>query len=228
VRSYHGAFAYLTCPIAIHFFKEDLRRARMLEGKLHELAVPHTSLAGCGQPKIALTSKSALAGENGDVLLEEFDLKKDNDLTGLADGWADSISELFGASPAFSQDLFKPRFAIVHDDVFNYLCEAALPTVTRNAVGDDGIAKDTALWTEEFLPCETILSSLLHIEGCRGRDGGKDESMVKKFLADRAPATLQLGGKASVGRGFLAVAFASGPDATVFSPPLSPLHHERP
>jgi len=212
VRTNQGTFAYLTSPVALAFFADDLRRTGADSARLGSLAPPKDKslLAGGGtRPQIAVTSNTALRNGVDPVLLEEFDLIVNNDWGTVADNWAKAIVDLWGNCPAFCKELFCPRFAIVCDDVFDFLCETALPVVTRNSVDASGIVKDKALWTEEIVSSEAIFSGLLHAEPSRSADVSQrlTAAEVMEFMTTKAPRELQLGGKASVGRGVLSLCF---------------------
>jgi CRISPR-associated protein Cmr4 len=58
-----------------------------------------------------------------------------------------------------------------------------------------------ALWTEESLPAETILMGLIQCDRVFGRNGVDvtPSGLLDQFAKE--PLTLQIGGKATVGRG---------------------------
>ena len=94
------------------------------------------------------------------------------------------------------------RLCIVHDDVFTYFARHATEVVTRVSIDPEtGTASRGQLWTEENLPGETVLVSLLHAvpHGAEARKWGA-EGILERMngLLDRP---VQLGGKATVGRG---------------------------
>ncbi len=60
------------------------------------------------------------------------------------------------------------------------------------------------LWTEEALPTESVLSGLVLATPVRKKDVKQDANDVLKELA-KLSGTMQLGGKATVGRGLCRV-----------------------
>jgi len=58
-----------------------------------------------------------------------------------------------------------------------------------------------ALWNEEALPAETILAGLVFCDRVYARDaeGNLEEALLNQFAMK--PLALQIGGKATVGRG---------------------------
>ena len=76
---------------------------------------------------------------------------------------------------------------------------AAKTSKTKRAVAKKTVAKG-ALWYEEALPSETILAGLaVASEVERDRTYGTDEMFDR--VRDTAQGIVQLGGKATVGRG---------------------------
>jgi CRISPR-associated protein Cmr4 len=118
-----------------------------------------------------------------------------------ADGWAKFLAAKIFPENETWQVYFKQRFCIVSDDVMNFLAETATEVIARNKLDDD--TKTTvkgALWYEESLPAETILSGLLlEVKG--------------DYLSDIvkiAKNPIQLGGSMTVGRGLCQMIIDSG------------------
>ena len=90
--------------------------------------------------------------------------------------------------------------AQVHDDVMTFLSEHATDVVARIAL-EEGIktVKDGALWYEESLPTESILVALVHAQKINplGLDVAQCLEQAKILVGE----SVQLGGKATVGRG---------------------------
>ena len=106
------------------------------------------------------------------------------------------------------QEQFRARFVILPDTAFDFLCETGTEVHTRVRIKDETkTVDDAALWTEESLPAETILAGILQCNRVFGRQG---EDITPTGLLDRFakdPLTLQLGGKATVGRGQMRCVF---------------------
>ncbi|HKI38723.1 MAG TPA: type III-B CRISPR module RAMP protein Cmr4, partial [Gemmataceae bacterium] len=134
------------------------------------------------------------------VYLEDLDFKAIDNVEHVAD-WAKKIAAwVFPNDPAW-QGEFKKRFAVLPDVVFDYLTETATEVVTRVRIDD--VTKTVAegqLWTEEALPAEAILAGLV---ACDRVYNGKGSITLQTLLDEYATnaLTLQIGGKASVGRG---------------------------
>jgi CRISPR-associated protein Cmr4 len=103
---------------------------------------------------------------------------------------------------------FAQRFCVVHDDVMAFLSLHATDVVTRVSLDPDSkTAKDGQLWTEESLPTESILVSVVIAQPNKGT--GSADELLKSLLPIVAGST-QFGGKFTVGRGRVALTLVEG------------------
>lgn len=194
VRSLLGTFAWVTSPYILGRLRRDAENA--------------TGAAALNTPTLAaenclVTSDCKLSHEqNGQrlVILEDLDLQVHGDANATA--WSDWLKQKIFPNDAAWQVAFAERFCVVHDDVFNYLAETATEVTARNRLNDDTktVIKG-ALWYEEALPAETILSGLLvtvKVKVNRLQD-------IFASVKDLTRKPLQLGGSATVGRGLCRV-----------------------
>ncbi|MCL6580816.1 MAG: hypothetical protein K6U08_04270, partial [Firmicutes bacterium] len=135
---------------------------------------------------------------------------------------------LFGRAERTSWlDFFRQRFAIVGSDLFTYLAETGTEVVARIRMDPKKHTVDSGgLWYEENLPAETVLSGLVLCE--RVYDSGRDvlsgsaegdanarehgerprvepADLVQTFCSGEL--RVQVGGKATVGRGLARLVF---------------------
>ena len=78
--------------------------------------------------------------------------------------------------------------------------------VTRTKINNEtGTVSDTALFTEEYLPAESILYSiaLFSPEFKKEKEGRLDQAAVAKFYNDHLPTIFQIGGNATIGKGIV-------------------------
>jgi CRISPR-associated protein Cmr4 len=191
VRSFRGTFAWATSPLCLQM----LRRTLSLAGLT---GVP-TAPASLDEGKAHHTTTSVLV-EGNSIYLEDLDFAAQKCDTATA--WSTLIAEnVFAGDPAW-QDQFKKRFVVLPDSAFDFLCETGTEVQTRVRIDDEmKVVATGALWTEESLPAETILMGLIQCDRVYGRNG---EDITPQGLLDRfatAAVTLQIGGKATVGRG---------------------------
>lgn len=215
VRSLQGTFAWVTCPLVLERFRRDCLELGVLlapAGKsgLETFSVPEYKALTC--------SGSVLSHENK-VILEELDLNAQKS-EGL-DKWAAFLSQaLFPGqdknasearkevSSTWQQQLHK-RLCVVSDDVFSFLVETATEVIARIRLQEDTktVAKG-GLWYEENLPAESVLSGVVAFMPNKGTT--VNEARAFEHLAHFNTRPVQLGGKATVGRGLCRVVFHQG------------------
>lgn len=193
VRSFRGTFAWATSRMALHLLRRDLALARFadLPAVPEAPAVTHAKavLAGC-----ALKTESVPAK----VYLEELDFTLTNDpAVGL---WAEKLAGWVFPGQADWQAAFTARFVVLPDEVFDFLTVTGTEVNTRVKI--DGVSKTVAdgqLWTEEALPAETILCGLVACDRVFGNPDIKPADLLTDYATGEKP--LQIGGKATVGKG---------------------------
>ena len=197
VRSYAGTFAWVTSPTALYRFRQTWRRTFPASEDLPDIPIPSK-----GDYKAVTTETSELLIDQKRVLLEDLDLLHDE--TQSAQAWADRLAPLWFDTNEL--DYFKPRIAIVADDVFSFLCETALPVTTRTSIDHEkGTVKKGQLWYEEFVPPETLFCGRVAFDTIRKSQ--KKAEDIQNWLTESAPLNLQLGGNATIGRGLVQLAF---------------------
>ena len=189
VRSFYGTFAWVSSPLALQRLLRD--------GQALGAPPPFDAVPGPPDPESALTAGSALC-DREQICLEDLNLAARQDRGALEIATAIG-SEIFGDRAA----TFIQRFAIVADEVFDFLSETATEVTTRIALGEDGTTsgKGGNLWYQEAVPAEALFY------GWAVETGHADAGPFWKEL--RAESILQVGGSASVGRGLCRLVVAS-------------------
>jgi len=201
VRSIYGTFAWVTCPLAL------ARYGRDAAGTAAKDQVPKKT--NIGQPdRVAVTTSSVLKSPTK-VVFEDLDFEVANDATDMATRWANHLGESLFAGAESSCESFKSRFCIVSDDVFTHLAENATDVVTRVSIDKDSkTVRDGQLWTEESLPTESVLASLVFVRP--PVKSGMEATTVFEHLQSLTTRPVQFGGKATVGRGRCRLILAGG------------------
>ncbi|MHB8165787.1 MAG: type III-B CRISPR module RAMP protein Cmr4 [Sulfuricella sp.] len=187
VRSLAGTFAWATCPFIL------ARHTR--EALAVGASVP--AMPPAFADDVALITITTALAHQEKVVLEDLDM----DAQSGANDWAKHISEaIFPADEAW-QSMFQARFVILPDGVFDFLAETATEVRARVRIKEDTrtVAKG-ALWYEENLPAETLLCGVVGADRARKKIVATDDEMLKLVPAT---ARLQLGGKATIGRGLV-------------------------
>lgn len=186
VRSFRGTFAWTTSPLLLALACRELNAGQpddipAIEG--------HGALVS---PGCACFDRSA---GNTRLYLEELDLPAREDTTVQA--WAAHLAKRI--SPG--HDIFSKRFVVVDDDTMAFLCETALQVDARVRLdAKTGTVASGALWLEESLPPETLLVGILGADRSRRRGVTMTPEQVLDFALSKE-TLLQLGGKATTGRG---------------------------
>ena len=199
VKSAKGVFAWITCPAVLRRWKEDLSFAdvemalRIPSGD----TIPHRSML-----------PMAKNGDERTIVLEEFahTLKADDD--------AQEIAAWIGEH-VLGMARFQDQMAVLSDDAFRDYVEMNTEIITRTKINSaTGTVADGQLFTEEYLPAESILyfltmASPLRVknrkETALGDRKDPDGTDVLGFFADHCPETVQIGANATIGKGLVRV-----------------------
>ena len=193
IRSFSGTFAWCTSPLALQLLRRDWRMACVqcedlpdAPGSLPEDTIHH--------------AKQTVLKQDSRIYLEDLDF--DAQQCDTAHAWAKRIGRLVFPDDPSWQAMFQKRFAVLPDAVFDFLTETGTEVTARVKIDDKSkTVVDGALWNEEALPAETILAGLVTCDRLYGKnaDGMTEETLMNEFAGE--PLTLQIGGKATVGRG---------------------------
>ncbi len=211
LRSVMGAFAWITCPLVLKRFKEELQSiGRNLEIEIPALEDEAEKL------KIIVSENSKLIFEGNKVALEEFVFEVENNRYSL--GNIEKIKECIPntlVSPSLSE-----RFAIVSDNVFTDMVNYAVEVRTRIQIDQTtGTVKTGALFTLELIPSEAIFYSLVFVsdrddinakEELKELFSGNSNSHSGTGSATNNEIVLQFGGDETIGFGFVKVKFNEG------------------
>lgn len=200
VRSLWGTFAWVTSPYLVQRFLRDLREAGV------QLVAPVApDLGTCHLP-----ATSALTGSTpAKVVLEDLDFTTARD--SALDALATHLDDWLGDSAATQVG---KRLCLVHDDVMSILMDTATEVCARIRLKEDTkTVADGALWYEEALPSESVLFGLVVATGAPPRDHHRaytGTEFLDHLRRDFDGKLLQLGGKATIGRGMCRMYFVGG------------------
>ncbi|QKG83299.1 type III-B CRISPR module RAMP protein Cmr4 [Kroppenstedtia pulmonis] len=182
VRSLQGLYRWVTCP----YILERLQRDARLAGKPISLHIPEVG------------EGDALVEEGlGTLFLEElsFDMKAKSK---VIQEWAEEIEPLIGHDQV--RERLKKQLAVVSDHDFAYLARYSLPVHIRNQLDKNKTSKN--LWSEETLPPDTLLYTLLIPRPGREMKGEEIERRLKEN------PYIQIGGNETLGQGWCMIAIA--------------------
>lgn len=177
VKSVKGVFAYVTCPMVLNRLckdKEPLKEETFVIPKIDTLGDEHCIVLG-DKNNEKYNNKTIVV--NNKVILEEysFEIQK-------------TESKEFIKIPNLGIE--KERIVIISDDNFKHFAKNSTEVITRIKIKNEtGTAQPGGLFTEEYLPAETIMYALAI--------GDTD-----KFI-NNTPTTLQIGGNSTLGKGIV-------------------------
>ena len=211
VKSMKGVFAWVTCPKALEQFRQDL------------------SLAGISIPVLpgekTRTSASSLVIRDDKIVLEEYTIEaeKSDKCTNLAKWLGDSLFPVPKGEEqdtlSYWRDKMKKDVIVLSDDEFRDFVEMSTEVITRTKIDNQtGTVQGGALFSEEYLPTETVLYSLVLTTPVFAEDKGgfaaqgeqKEEDRVMEFFRLGLPEVIQVGANATIGKGLTRTVFMKG------------------
>lgn len=203
VRSLAGTFAYVTCPFLLTRFARDARLAGLTPPP-----VPRPT----AQLLLRTSARDLVVQEQGErVILEDLDFTSasNSDLEAWGQWLGERLYADGQAEAKEGRDFLHRRLALLPDDAFHYLAENATEVVARIKLQEDTkTVKQGGLWYEEALPAESVLWGMVHAEANGKIGAGEALDQMGQLLGGRP--VLQLGGKATVGRGVCRLQWVEG------------------
>jgi CRISPR-associated protein Cmr4 len=230
VKSMRGVFAWITCPKVLEQFRRDLSLNTVLvddstlkqilqknvpEIKSDESLVSSSNLIVNAQEEDAARKK---------IVLEEYSFKAEED-TDYCTPLASALADCLFKKPEGVQDIYEfwrnhisKALVILHDDDFTDFVNLSTEVITRTKIDNTtGTVADGALFTEEYLPAESILYSLvfsgpvflpadkkqLFTDPESPSNSEAETKLVTDFFIDNLPEVIQTGGNATLGKGLL-------------------------
>lgn len=191
VRSLLGTFAWVTSPYVLQRFVRDLNDV----GITNHPALP-TSLE---KEEHCIVSKSSVLRHGTNIYLEDLDLTVQDE---SAQAWGEWLAQRIFAADTDWQNRLIERFCIVHDNVLNFLLETATEITARIKLQANAkTVEEGGLWYEESLPTESILSGLVLATPTKKAEITPEQIFTE--LHEFNGKILQVGGKATVGRGLV-------------------------
>lgn len=203
VRSIRGTFAWITCPFVIHRFLEELTSSSSIEKLDFEIPSPTEEQVFIGNNSIL----SFRSDNEAKVALEEFVFESKEHI--ILEKLSDYIKK-FIAQGEFINNLSQ-RIALVNDNVFLDFVKYSVEIRTRIRINQlTGTVETGALFSEEFIPSESIFYSLMFFAEPYSYDESIQTSkdvidFIKKVF--EKSNIMQLGGNESIGKGFVRTHF---------------------
>ena len=202
VKSMKGVFAYITCPQVLKRFEEEMTIA----GNKIELNGQKINISGI--PKNSFPKNTSQVLVSNKVILEEytFELNPNEDLKQFAN-WLVQKTGI---------EEIPQKIVVLSNDDFKDFVHLSTEVITRIKINNaTGTVETGALFTEEFLPTETLLYSLAlaspifkekpEEKGIFNQPGKDEAELVLEFFRAGMPEVMQIGGDATIGKGIVRI-----------------------
>ena len=223
VKSMKGVFAWITCPKVLEQFKRDLALTACgyIEDLPNETSVPEPS---------------GLRVKDNSIVLEEYAFtvkEKENNDTAKATKLANWLADCLFDEGSYWNTHLRQNLVVLPNEDFTDFVNLSTEVITRTKINNEtGTVQDGALFTEEYLPAESVLyslalfSPLFHtatkVEPFMGyikdqnlnnleakdadkkaiRNSQKEVDAVESFFKS-LPQIIQIGGNATLGKGLV-------------------------
>jgi len=210
VKSLKGVFAWITCPMVLERFKEDLK----LTGEKFDYLLPEEIKEGN-----CWISDGSTIFIDDQIILEEYTFKaeKKNEVKEIAKFFAQKIfPQQENDTYKFWREKLEKDLVILSDDDFEQFVTSSTEVITRTKIDDiTGTVQSGALWTEEYLPQDTILYSIAMASAVRvekdeakgvfkAENSDKEAEKVLQFF-EGIPKVIQVGGNQTIGKGIVRI-----------------------
>lgn len=207
VKSLKGVFAWITCPMVLARFVEDMEMVGKGE-KIKEWNLTNIINTVPQKSNVLISGK---------VVLEEFTFEvRENKET---EKIAEDLSEVVLPNETIYnlwKEKLKKDLVVLSDDDFSNFVTTSTEVITRIRISSEtGTVKEGALWTEEYLPQDTVLYSIVMTTSLRVQDKNKwelngdspdDEAQkVMEFFKKEVPKIIHIGGNQTIGKGIVRI-----------------------
>jgi CRISPR-associated protein Cmr4 len=178
-------------------FEKDINIYDSNKNILEKIKIPPIKDNNC-----VVFSNTNTINKNNDyfVILEEYSFKSIEKI---------NLDEKDFFIPKDLQDIFQ-RLVIISDDNFTHFVKNSTEVITRTKIDNiTGTVQNGALFTEEYLPSETVMYSLAIANQpfSKAIDDLKDANSVMKYFANKFQENniLQIGGNSTLGKGIVKI-----------------------
>ncbi|EPY2304325.1 type III-B CRISPR module RAMP protein Cmr4 [Clostridium sporogenes] len=182
IKSATDIFKLITCPYVLKRWVEDSQ----LQDNSNENLKTALNYLNISEGK-------CITDSNVPIILEEYIFEKDSDINR-------HIKELLNTIEGLDNN----RIVILNDSDFIDLVTMYTEVITRNKIDvRTGAAEGTGLFTEEYLPSETILYFMVLASPSFNVNNQKNSQEVLDYFNENVDKVFQIGGNATIGKGFV-------------------------
>jgi CRISPR-associated protein Cmr4 len=216
VKSMKGVFVWVTCPQVLKRFERDLKICAPDGSMLTRFfAKKDDNKSYANIPdELTVSNLSEIEVKDRKIVLEEYAFPVTETRSTME--FANKLSAELGIEE------IKRKVVVLPNETFRDFVQLSTEVITRTKIdSESGTVKDGSLFTEEYLPSESILYSLalvspLFVENETKKGKFKAESTegeiqkIKDFFVNGLPEVMQIGGNATLGKGIVMMKVVSG------------------
>lgn len=230
VKSMRGVYAWITSPKVLEQFRRDLSLniVTVPAGKLKSILQSNVPEIKSGESLVSSSDLIVNTQEENatkkKIVLEEYSFKASVDTT-YCKALAETLAEWLFKTPSEGNDTYAfwrnhitSALVILHNDDFTDFVNLSTEVITRTKIDNaKGTVEDGALFTEEYLPAESILYSLvfsgpvflpdekkkLFTNSESPSNSQAETVLVTDFFITNLPEVVQIGGNATLGKGLV-------------------------
>ena len=191
IKSVKGVFAYVTCPMVLKRFKKDIEICKKEIKDGFEIPLDEV----LQDSECIVLGNTCKIDKTDSVILEEYSF-----------GIKETQNEDYIKIP--NLDIDKSRVVIVSDDNFTHFVKNSTEVITRTKINNiTGTVQNGALFTEEYLPSETIMYSLaIANKPFSDKSDLTDANSVMKYF-NNISKVIQIGGNSTLGKGIVEISY---------------------
>lgn len=213
VKSAKGIFAWVTCPFVINRFINELN---IME--IHGITINMNNVKPSEDTAVILNKSESniiLNDNKSDkekyISLEEFGYKVSyhENIFGSLIGKMKSIDK---EDENYIIKKLNKDIVVVNDEAFSYFVNMSTEVDTRIRIAENGVVKDGALFTEEYVPEEAVMYNFINlneellgkiIKNSKNSNKMSFEFVKKRFMEEYLGKLkyVQLGGNKTLGKG---------------------------
>ena len=190
----------MTCPFVLNRFLNEIDGSKRFEKLTKKFREWEETL---DDNKIIMIGKNEDPGDKKILEDFEFQVQENKELKFPSDF---IVSE----KDKYLRNKIQNDIYMVSNDMFSYFCEFSTEVITRIKIGDNGVVQDGGLFTEEFLPEQTILYNFVEdMQNCDKNsfaktileEQGEEIKEAESNIFPRVEGMIQLGGDTTIGKG---------------------------
>ena len=201
VRSLRGVFAFITSELALHRLHKELTLSGIIPD--WQPTGPADNQALCCAGSKLVKDRVAILEEYAFQVTESPEIEK-------AATWLSTHA--FPADKAYDywRNKMKTDLLVLPENAFRDFLKMSTDVRPHITIDEKTrTVKNGMLFYEECLPCDTLLSTTVLTMDSNNPSQKEDAKALQDKLATLDGKRIQMGGKASLGRGLLAARFAS-------------------